>query len=138
MRFRLHILKCDDDREHSVWKRFRFAIIDLDRAKDYPINFVCMLPMQIDPRMKGSSAFVRFFEDKSLEVARQLLVDALELENDSEVKAEIKRRLKHLETTALGERVCVCCGGPFQVEPRKRSMQKFCSECLKKKAVSQK
>jgi hypothetical protein len=130
-------LKLDDDKNHSIWKRFRFAIVDLDKAKDYPINFVCMLPMQIDPRMKGSSTFVRFFEDKSLEVAKQLLVDALKSENDSEVKKEIARRLKHLDSASVCEKVCVLCGGPLQVEPRKRSRQKYCSECFKKKTFSQ-
>ena len=89
MRLRLHISKCDNAADYSGGRRVRFAVVDLDRAKDYPVNFVCMLPMQIGSDGKGPNIFTRVFGNKSLEVAKKLLVDALEAEDDSDVKVEI-------------------------------------------------
>jgi hypothetical protein len=56
-----------------------------------------MLPMKIDADGKSQSVFLQVFGDKSVEQARALLTGALETESDSEVKAEIERRLKLLE-----------------------------------------
>ena len=38
----------DGAEDYSVARRFRFAAVDLDKGKNYPLNFVCMLPMKID------------------------------------------------------------------------------------------
>ena len=38
----------DDAEDYSAARRFRFAAVDLDKGKNYPLNFVCMLPMRID------------------------------------------------------------------------------------------
>ena len=48
LRFKLRISRREDGADYSGGKRFRLAVVDLDRAKDYPLNFVCMLPMKID------------------------------------------------------------------------------------------
>lgn len=138
MRFRLHVSRHDDAGDYSGGKRFRFAVVDLDRAKDYPLNFVCMLPLRISSYGKEPNTFMRFFGNKSLEVAKKLLVDALEEEDDSDVKGEIERRLKLLEPKPVCEKVCVSCRKLFRAEPRKGFKQKFCPECLKKKFAGRK
>jgi hypothetical protein len=46
LRFKLCISRREDVADSSGGKRFRFAVVDLDRAKDYPLNFVCMLPLR--------------------------------------------------------------------------------------------
>ncbi len=97
MRVGLLLCRYDDAEDYSVGRRFRFAVVDLDKPKNYPLNFVCMLPMKIDADSKSQSVFLQIFGDKSMEQARALLTEALETETDSEVKAEISRRLKLLE-----------------------------------------
>src|SRR3989304_7311899 len=97
MKLSLLVCRIDNVKDYSVSKRFRFAVVDLDKSKSYPSNFVCMLPMKIDADGKSQSVFLQIFGDKSVEQARALLTGALETESDSEVKAEIERRLKLLE-----------------------------------------
>lgn len=138
MKVRLHISRRDDSEDYSGEKRFRFAVVDLDRAKDYPLNFVCMLPLRLGSSESKASIFGRVFGDKSLELAKKLLVDALEAEDNSDVKAEIERRLKLLEPKPDVEKRCLACGKIFQAHPRKGLKQKYCTECLKKKFGSRK
>jgi hypothetical protein len=133
LRFKLRVSRLDDVADCSVGKRFRLVVVDLDRSKDFPVNFVCMLPLRIDPCKKEVSAFVRFFGDKSLEMAKQLLVDALNDEDDSEVKDEIERRLKLLDPESACEKICVSCGNTFEADPKKRSKQRFCEACLRRR-----
>ena len=57
MKAGLHIHKHDDVEDYSGGRRFRFAVVDLDRVKDYPVNFVCMLPMQPNSSGKGLKRF---------------------------------------------------------------------------------
>ena len=97
LRVGLLLCRYDDAEDYSVGRRFRFAVVDLDKGKNYPLNFVCMLPTKIDAGGKSQSVFLQIFGDKSVEQARALLTEALETESDSEVKAEISRRLKLLE-----------------------------------------
>jgi hypothetical protein len=98
MRVGLFICRYDDAGDYSLGRRFRFAVVDLDKGKNYPLNFVCMLPTNITMNSKSQSVFIQIFGDKSLEQAKALLTGALETESDSEVKAEISRRLKLLES----------------------------------------
>ena len=89
MRVGLLLCRYDGAEDYSVGRQFRFAVVDLDKGKDYPLNFVCMLPLQLGPKGKGVSVFVKVFGDRSLEVAKGLLLDALEVERDAEVRAEL-------------------------------------------------
>jgi hypothetical protein len=116
-----------------VGKRFRFAVVDLDRSKSYPSNFVCMLPMQISGKTRMESTFMKAFGDKSIEQARALLAKALVTEGDAEVKAEIERRLKMLELERVIQIKCSGCGKPFQPRRVRKYQQNFCEECVKKK-----
>ena len=65
MRLRLRISRLDDVADYSGGKRFRFAVVDLDKGKDYPVNFVCMLLLQIKPEGKSASIFGGFSERKA-------------------------------------------------------------------------
>jgi hypothetical protein len=71
----------------------RFVVVDLDRSKKYPANFVCILPKNIKLTGKKATKFERMFEDDSLELAKKLLKRALRAEEDWEVKAELRKRL---------------------------------------------
>ena len=75
----------------------RFVIVDLDRSKKYPANFICLLPKNIKPSGKRNSKFERIFGDNSLELAKKLLKCALRAESDRQVKAEIRKRLDLLK-----------------------------------------
>jgi hypothetical protein len=101
------------------------------------MNFVCMLPMHVVSDGKGSNVFMKVFGDKSVEMAKKLLADALRREDDSNVKSEIERRLKLLEPELSVEAVCVSCGKRFQKKPRKWSKQRVCPECMKKRSATE-
>ena len=101
MRVGLLLCRYDNAEDYSVARRFRFAVVDLDKGKNYPLNFVCMLPTNITADGKSQSVFLQIFGDKSWEQARALLTGALEMEENSEVKAEIERRLKLLEAKPI-------------------------------------
>jgi len=85
----LHIHRHYDVEDYSGGRRFRFAVVDLDKGRAYPVNFVCMLPMQPNSLEKGISVFLGIFGNQSLNVAKEMLLAALEKETDAEVKREI-------------------------------------------------
>jgi hypothetical protein len=136
MRAGLLLCKYNDAEDYSVGRRFRFAVVDLDKGKNYPLNFVCMLPAKIDADGKTQSVFLQLFGDKSVEQARELLTGALETESDSEVKAEIERRLNMLEPKSDVGKRCLSCGQIFQAKPKHGFKQKYCPECIRKKFSS--
>ncbi len=86
-----------DDSKNRVY----FVIVNKDKAKKYPANFVCVLPTQKNSIEKPSTEFSRLFGQDSLRLARQLLKNALNQEDDAEVKAEIEKRLKLLEPRTI-------------------------------------
>jgi hypothetical protein len=138
MRVGLHLYRHDDAKDYSMGRRFRFAVVDLDKGKGYPLNFVCVLPMQLGPKGKELNVFVNVFGDRSLEVAKGLLLDALEIESDAEVRAELGRRLKLLEPKPVSQIECSACGKLFQPRRVRKYRQNFCEECMKKKFGSRK
>ena len=133
MKLRIEISEREGAKGYPYARRFSFAVIDLEKGEAYPLNFVCMLPMKVSSDGKAESAFVRVFGDRSVEVARQLLLEALERETEAEVKVEIERRLELLEPKVAAERKCLACGQVFQVKPTHGFKQKYCPECLKRK-----
>ena len=133
MRFSLRLSRFDDAADYSVGRRFRFAVVDLDKGKNYPLNFVCLLPTNINADGKSQSVFLQVFGDKSVEQARALLTGALETEGDSEVKAEITRRLKLLEPKPISQIKCSDCRKLFQPRRVRKHRRNFCEECMKKK-----
>ena len=132
MTLELRIFEREYSRGHHAWNHLRFAVVDLNKSKDYPANFVSILPMRIDSDGKLPSVFTKFFGNKSLKIARGLLTEALKTEHDSEIKAEIARRLNLLEPNPLIHIKCRVCKKFFQTQKERASNQKICPECMKR------
>jgi len=108
---------------------FRFAVVDYSRSESYPSNFVCMLPMKI-AKGKNLNVFEKTFGEDSLSKASALLKESLKHEHDSNVKAEINRRLELLEPKEANLFKCCSCGKMFKPKGLRRFKRHFCSECL--------
>ena len=132
MNFKLRIFRKDYTNNLSAWNHLRFAVVDLSKSKSYPENFVSVLPMRIDSNGKMPSAFTKFFGNKSLATARRLLTDALKKEDNSEIKAEITRRLNLLEPNPIIQIKCRVCKKFFQTQKERVLKQKICPECMKR------
>jgi len=102
MKPRLFFLKRVVGRNYdSMETKVFFVIVDSDISKAYPLNFVCKLPM-VDGLCNGHSAFKKLFGEDGIPLAKKLLSKALISENDSEIKSEIRNRLKLLnQKTAI-------------------------------------
>ncbi len=114
----------------NTWSRkYRFAVIDQNKIKGYPANFVCVLPKRIFDSGKPLSEFAKIFGQKSSELAIELLKDAIQQENDEKVKSELEKRLVALE---LGrpKLVCSCCHKEFEEYSRIKYRRRLCKICL--------
>ncbi len=99
MKAQLLVLKQDNaDDWSNAQQRLRFVVVDLERGKAYPLNFVCLLPVRFGLNEAKLTKFEERFGKESVEVAKTLLTDALESEADENVKTEIARRLKIFES----------------------------------------
>ena len=130
--FELRIFKRDYGRGHYARNHLRFAVLDSNKSKSYPSNFVSMLPMRIDSDGKLPSSFSKLFGNESLKIARGLLTESLKKEHSSEVKAEIERRLNLLEPNPIIHIRCRVCRQFFKTRKEKASNQKICPECIKR------
>lgn len=128
MVFAVDIADCDD-----LGRRFRFAVVDTDKAKDYPANFVCLLPLGCSASAKSNSVFYKIFKDKSLGQAKLLLTEALKAEGKPEVNAEITRRLKLLEPKTGIQMKCSVCGKVFETKRVRRFSKNMCQACIIKR-----
>jgi hypothetical protein len=129
MKLSLLVCRIETEEDYSVTKRFRFAVVDSDKSKSYPSNFVCILPKQFSGKNKQSNVFARVFGNDSLGLAMRLLNEALETEDDREIKGEIEKRLKLLEPKPVVQVKCRVCGNFFSSTLYK---QKTCRECKMK------
>jgi len=77
-----------------------FVVVDLNSGQEYPQNFVCVFPMNLFRRNQRSnlkrSKFYRVFGEKTHEVARRLLADALKRETSTEVRRQIEASLREV------------------------------------------
>ncbi len=121
-----------DPIEGKIGTNVCFVVVDSNKTKSYPSNFVCVLPLKMQ-KGKIVNIFGEVFGDKSLDVAMGLLKEALKTEEDSEVKTEIERRLKLIDPKQVNQIKCCACGKQFQAYRVKRFRQNFCPECLNKK-----
>ena len=128
MRFCLRVSERKSEKGCYPNRRFCFAVVDLDKAEAYPLNFVCTLPMQLSVNRKAENAFVNTFGDTSYELAQILLHKALKREQDPVVKDEIERRLKRLEPKPVVEKRCMRCRKIFQAKPKYRYKQKYLNQ----------
>ena len=99
----LRILKGKTAKDYAAGKSIRFAIIDQDTAKAYPANFICILPQHMNAATEDSSVFAKTFKEERIRIAKKLLTDALENEDNPTVKKEITERLKELNQNRHGK-----------------------------------
>jgi hypothetical protein len=92
MNLKLYVIK-----NGSQINRIQLVVVDLDKSKRYPLNFVCVLPRYFRILEKRSSKFAKLFGEKSLCMAKKLLVDARRNEDDPEIKTVINKRLKDID-----------------------------------------
>ena len=78
--------------------RIQLVVVDLDKSKLYPLNFICVLPRYFRILEKRSSKFAKLFGEKSLCMAKKLLVDAWRSEDDPEIKTVIDKRIKDIDS----------------------------------------
>lgn len=132
LKVQLLILKYDEMQDYSERKNLRFVVVDLDRAKNYPMNFVCLLPKRLSFNDKKRTAFEKIFENNSLTVAKKMLTDALKSEDEPEIVDEIEKRLSLLDSDFTYEKICFSCGTKFQTNSKKKFKQKYCEDCTRK------
>ncbi len=98
MRPSLYLLKKHSGRsEYSRKTEVQVVVVDLDKSKQYPLNFVCILPQTTGSLGKPSSIWQSFW-CKQLEVAHKLLYRALKKEKDEDVRKELTKRLRALKS----------------------------------------
>ena len=80
----------------KVENDIQLVVVDLDRSKHYPLNFVCVLPRYLRLLEKRSSNFAKIFGEKSVITAKKLLADAKRKEDDPEIQRLINQRIKEI------------------------------------------
>jgi predicted negative regulator of RcsB-dependent stress response len=99
MRPSLYLFKREIGRsEYSMKTEVQVVVVDLDKSKKYPQNFVCILPQTAISLGKTSNVFSKVFGQNSLEVAKKLLHSALKREQDDDIRRVLQTRLKTLKT----------------------------------------
>jgi hypothetical protein len=77
-----------------------FVVIDLNEGQEYPQNFLCVFPRNLFRKNQRSnlkrSKFAKIFGEKTHEVARKLLQEALRKETDREARRHIESSLKEV------------------------------------------
>ena len=109
-----------------------FAVIDLDKAKEYPQNFVSLLPKNINPKTKPANVFEGLFGNESVKIAKHLLERALETRPNLKTKLAIRERLKLLNSNLNDKTICQNCGFPLNHSKHRFRSYKFCYDCYKK------
>jgi hypothetical protein len=119
----------------GITEKYCFAVLDRDKAGDYPLNFVCMLPKNLKRARNSTSKFLEIYGNESSQIAIELLSKALRCEGDLKLRAELEKRLKALQAKPITK--CAICGCVF--EPRKyhHFMQRICLTCRYKSNSSQ-
>ena len=78
-------------------RNIQLVVVDLDRGKRYPLNFVCVLPRYLRLLEKRSSNFAKIFGERSLCIAKNLLVEAKHFEEDPDIQKAITRRIRDID-----------------------------------------
>ena len=112
--------------------QYRFAVIDLDKSKQYPQNFVCMLPKSIKLKSKPTNIFEKLFGNESIDIAKHLLEKALRSRPDSEKAKAIRERLKLLSPKKKKVSKCQSCGKMFEQKNQRFRSYKLCYNCYRK------
>ena len=97
MKPKIYVIKSRTTKDYVTKRNIRFAVVDLDKRGDYPANFICVLPQNLSPTTQQTSIFEQTFGPDRIPLAKKLLKQALQAEDDVDVKNEIRERLKQLE-----------------------------------------
>jgi hypothetical protein len=129
MKLQLYIIKHYGLKYRAKGLQIRFAVIDKDKAIKYPANFLCLLPKQINPKLKQKYKFIELFGSESSQLAFDLLNRALDSEKDTEIREAIRKRLKKLSIKSPLQVKCRLCGNYFEVINRKLEPHRVCRDC---------
>jgi hypothetical protein len=83
---------------NQQFDRVQLVVVDLDKSRRYPLNFVCVLPRYFRLLEKRSSKFAKLFGEKTFCTAKNLLVEASHQEGDPEIQAVISKRIKEIDS----------------------------------------
>ena len=111
-----------------------FVVVDSDITKDYPANFVCVLPLT--QGLCGNSVFSKLFGEDNIPLAKKLLSKALLKESDLEIKTAIGKRLKLLDPKTVVKVRCRICKKLFEPKSFRGNCQKTCQDCKTRMIVS--
>ena len=114
-----------------------FAVIDLDKSKKYPQNFVSMLPKKVKATQKPANKFEGLFGNESIKIAERLLETALRTKPNPKTTLAIKERLKLLDLKLSNKIKCQNCGTPINQYKHRHRPYKFCYNCYKKGITKQ-
>jgi hypothetical protein len=109
-----------------------FAVIDLDKAKKYPQNFVSLLPKNIKATVKPANVFEGLFGNESIKIAKHLLEKALKTRPNPETTQAIRERLKLIDPKLNNKPKCQNCGTPINQSKYRFRSCKFCYQCHRK------
>jgi hypothetical protein len=98
MKLQLYAIKKSNQQIDS---EVQLVVVDLDKSGQYPLNFVCVLPRYFRLLEKRSSQFAKTFGPKSLTLAKRLLVEADNKEDDPQIKKVIGKRIKDIENRQI-------------------------------------
>jgi len=97
MNLKLYAIKKEN---HNFDICIQLVVVDLDKSKHYPINFVCVLPKYLRLLEKRSSNFAKIFGEKSINTAKKLLSEAKRSEQDPEIQKVIGKRIREIDSKA--------------------------------------
>lgn len=137
MKLKLHITKNYNIKDYNKPSHIRIAIIDTDISKEYPANFVCMLPRSINLNAKAPSIFQKKYGNQNKKLIKKLLDQALKTEDDQAIKKELSKRLMILNPKPKNMVKCDVCGKDFRARKYRYGRQKTCYECKTKKYTAQ-
>ena len=98
MNLKLYAIKRENQKIDSC---VQLVVVDLDKSKRYPLNFVCVLPQYLRILERRSSNFAKIFGKKSLPVAKDLLVEAKQREEDPDIQKVISKRIKAIDSEQI-------------------------------------
>jgi hypothetical protein len=78
----------------TMQTKIRLVVVDPEKGRKYPDNFVCVLPAQFG---FPSGVFEKLYGQRSREAAKGFLMEALAGELDADVRSEILRRIKAID-----------------------------------------
>jgi hypothetical protein len=130
MRLELLVSKTWVRRASGFVEEAVFVVVDLDKAKTYPLNYVCMLPKTLDKVHKVPNRFLEIYGEERCQIAVELLAKTLRTEDDVKIREEIEKRLKALQPKQTAK--CVLCGCVFVPRKFGRFFQTKCQTCRNK------